>query len=180
MNLGCLLMKDKILYLDCDGVILDTIDEAYRMMRELNMDISDWRVVNNFFVNIDWNILIYEAGILKHSITKIKRIIESGMFKEVKILTKTSGNLEEAKIKKILFGKLLPEIEVITVDFYDNKDEVVDPVGHILVDDSKSNCRRWSASGGRGILFVREKPNYELDQIDDLIDVPKVLSLKKL
>ena len=68
-------MNDVILYLDCDGVILDTMDTAYRMMKEEGLDVTDGKVVNHFFINTDWNILIYEAGVLKNAILKIKKII---------------------------------------------------------------------------------------------------------
>ena len=73
-------MNDVILYLDCDGVILDTMDTAYRMMSEEGLDISNGEVVNHFFINTDWNILIYEAGIIKDAIIKIKKIIASNIF----------------------------------------------------------------------------------------------------
>lgn len=173
-------MNDVILYLDCDGVILDTMDTAYRMMSEEGLDISNGEVVNHFFINTDWNILIYEAGIIKDAIIKIKKIIASNIFSRVSILTKTSGNLEEEKIKRILFGKLLPDVPVITVNFRDNKDEVVDPVGNILVEDSIQNAARWNNAGGIGIIFVKDNPNHDKDIIDDLGDICEAYSVKKL
>ena len=177
--MGCF-MNDVILYLDCDGVILNTIVEAYRMMEEEGLDTEDWRLVNYFFINTDWNVLIYRAGILKNAISKIKNIIKSGVYKKVVILTKTSGNVDEEKIKRILFGKLLPDVELITVDFYANKDEIVDPVNNILVEDSVKNANRWNNAGGVGVYFVRENPNYEMDEIDDLSDIQKTSSVKRL
>lgn len=173
-------MKDVILYLDCDGVILDTIDTAYRLMQIEGLDITNRKTVDNYFINSDWNVLIYEAGILKNSIIKIKRIIDSNVFSSVKILTKISGNLEEEKIKRILFGKLLPNVEVIAVKIDDNKDEIVDPVNNILVEDSINNADRWNLAGGVGVYFVKENPDYSKDQIDDLSEVLEPISVKRL
>lgn len=173
-------MKDVILYLDCDGVILDTIDTAYRLMQIEGLDITNRKTVDNYFINSDWNVLIYEAGILKNAIIKIKKIIASNIFSSVKILTKISGNLEEEKIKKILFGKLLPNVEVITVKIDDNKDEIVDPVNNILVEDSINNADRWNLAGGVGVYFVKENPDYSKNQIDDLSDILEPISVKRL
>lgn len=173
-------MNEVILYLDCDGVILNTIDEAYSMMKERGLDITNWRTVNKFFVDIDWNMLIERAGVINDAINKIKVINELNLFKEVVILTKTSGNLYEEGIKRKFFGEVLPSIRVITVDFNANKDEVVDPVNNILVEDSVNNATRWNNAGGIGILFVKEKQDYENDIIDDLSDLIKTNGVKKL
>lgn len=169
-----------ILYLDCDGVILNTIDKAYEIMQEEGLDINDWRIVNRFFINTDWNMLIEKAGVIKDAINKIKKIIELNLFKEVAILTKTSGNLCEEGIKREFFGEVLPGVRVITVDFYANKDEVVNPVNNILVEDSIKNAVRWNNAGGIGVLFVKGKPDYEKDEIDDLADLCETGSVKRL
>lgn len=169
-----------ILYLDCDGVILNTIDTAYELMKEEGLDITNWRTVNRFFINVDWNMLIEQAGVIKDAINKIKRIIELNIFKEVVILTKTSGNLYEEEIKRNFFGEVLPGIRVITVDFYANKDEVVNPVNNILVEDSVKNAVRWNNAGGIGVFFVKSNPDYEKDEIDDLDNLGKAVSVKKL
>ncbi len=173
-------MNDVILYLDCDGVILDTIDTAYRIMEKNGLDIHNGQEVNRFFINTDWNVLIYEAGIINNAIIKIKKIIDSNIFSNVIILTKLSGNLDEEKIKRILFGKLLPNVEVITVNFYANKDEIVDPINNVIVEDSVNNAKRWIAAGGVGVYFVKENPNLEKDTINDLSDICNTKSVKRL
>ena len=173
-------MNDVILYLDCDGVILDTIDTAYRLMKEEGLDITNGEEVDNFFINTDWNVLIFEAGIINNAISKIKRIIENNIFSKVVILTKTSGNVDEEKIKRILFGKLLPSVEVITVNINDNKDEIVNPVNHILVEDSVKNAIRWTNAGGVSVYFVKDKSDYEKDVINNLSDITETSSVKKL
>lgn len=173
-------MNDIILYLDCDGVILDTIETCYRMMKKEGLDITNGELVNFYFINTDWNVLIYEAGIINNAISKIKKIMESNIFSEVKILTKLSGNVNEEKIKRILFGKLLPDTEVITLKINENKDEIVNPVNNILVEDTVKNGIRWENAGGVAVYFVRKECDYENNQINDLSDICKTKSVKKL
>lgn len=169
-----------ILYLDCDGVILDTMDTAYKMMDELGLDGSDYDTAHDFFVNTDWYTLVYESGFINNAIIKIKNLINSGLFEKIIILTKICGNEDEEKIKRILFGKLLPMVEVITVPLLENKDEIVDPVNNILVEDSTENAVRWEQAGGVGIYFKKDIIDYENNVINDLEDVPKTKNVKCL
>lgn len=135
-------MENRILYLDCDGVILNTMDEALLMMKSLNMNVDDPKEVNHFFINVNWKFLVYHAGMIDDSIEKIIKIEEKKYYRDVVILTKLSGNKYEEEIKKTLFNRLLPNIKVITLKLWENKDEIVNPVGNILIDDSISNVNR--------------------------------------
>ena len=47
------------LYLDCDGVILDTINKSYQMLREEGITKED--EVRAFYSNICWEKLIVDA-----------------------------------------------------------------------------------------------------------------------
>lgn len=172
-------MPKPILYLDCDGVIFNTIQEGYNMMQEINMDIHNRAHANFFFQTVDWNVLIYRAGILKNSILKIKNIINSNEYRDVIIVTKLSGNEYEEKIKRIILGKLLPNTKVITLKINENKDEVVDSINNILVDDDINNTLRFRKKG-IGLHFVSHNPNYELDEIDDLDNIQETASVKRL
>lgn len=158
----------QILYIDCDGVILDTVRTAIKLSREYKQD------VNFLFRNIDWNILIYESGILNDSINKIKKIVESSIY-DVKILTKLCGNDTEEMAKRILLGKLLPNVEIITLKYEENKDDVVNPYNNILIDDEEKNYIRWINKGGIGIHFVLENPDITKNEISDISEINKVL-----
>lgn len=173
-------MNNRILYLDCDGVILDTMDEAFTMMREVGLDANNRNDVHNFFINVNWNILVSRAEIINNAINKITQIVESNIYKDVIILTKLSGNLEEEQIKRKLFNTLLPNITVITLPFASNKDETVDPRGNILIDDSTSNIKRWRNADGIGILFNKKTNNYRHNIISDLEDIGKTTLIKRL
>lgn len=167
-----------VLYLDCDGVILDTIEACYKLMRDEGLNDKDKNIVHEYFLNVDWNYLIYRAGVLNNSIINIKNIIESNKFKDVIILTKISGNLGEEKCKRILFSKLLPDVKVLAVPYDMNKNDFVDPRGNVLVDDEMKNVLNWIYAGGIGIYYVRNNPNYELNEIDNLKNLNKTKRLR--
>ena len=76
-------MKMK-LYLDFDGVILDTINVTFRQIEQLN--IVDEEKKQEFYRNIDWNTLLKETSQINNSIENIKKIIDSNLY-DVEILT---------------------------------------------------------------------------------------------
>ena len=52
----------KNLYIDFDGVIMDTINMTYKMMDDENIDKSNRGEVKKFYENIDWKKLLSEAN----------------------------------------------------------------------------------------------------------------------
>ena len=170
---------NSILYIDCDGVIFDTIEEAYRMMDEMNLDRNNKSNVNFFFKNVDWNILFERACELNNAIEKIKLIKESNYYKDVIILTKLSGNYYEEGIKRAIFEALLPNIQVITLQFDLKKNSVVYAKNNILVDDEKRNVDSWKKANGIGIYYQQKNDNFENDVITDLLDINETYSVKK-
>lgn len=158
------------LYLDCDGVILNTIDTVKELMIKDGIEPKDELIVHDYFISkIDWNILIKEAGILKDALNKIKFLLSLGIY-DARILT-TITCLMEPSCKINYFNKNLPGIEVITVPWGVRKDNVVDARNSILVDDSKNNILNWRLAGGLGLHYVNENPNYNLMEISDLLSI---------
>ena len=158
--------KKKIpLYFDCDGVILDTIKRAREMAIEQGVDANDYEALHEFFVkSVDWSILIKEAGQIDDSINKIKAIMATDKY-EVRILTKLGGNETEEMAKRLFFKKNLPGVPIITVSFRAHKDERVNPVDAILIEDSLQNYRRWWLAKGVSVLFL--KGDYIYDYPDE-------------
>ena len=60
------------LYIDFDGVILDTITKTYKVMEEENIDIKNEEQVMEFYRNLDWGKLILETPQINDSINEIK------------------------------------------------------------------------------------------------------------
>ena len=70
------------LYLDCDGVILDTINMSYKMLKEKGIEREEEK--KDFYRNLSWEELIIEAGEINNSIEKIKELTK---VYDVEILT---------------------------------------------------------------------------------------------
>ena len=84
------------LYLDFDGVILNTIDVTYDMLTKKN--ITDQKEIDEFYQNIDWFTLIDQCSEIKNSISNIKKIIKSNLY-DVTILTHVIAGNSEIKAK---------------------------------------------------------------------------------
>ena len=182
---------NSILYIDCDGVIFNTIEEAYRMMDEMNIDRNNKTNVNFFFKNVDWKTLFERACELNNAIEKIKLIKESNYYKDVIILTKLSGNYYEEGIKRAIFDALLPNVQVITLQFDLKKNSVnvtglaieLDKAGMTVTNILHSHPSNSGASGynkndSKGDRFAAIRfPSSHGYVVDHLIYLPKTEEL---
>ena len=92
------------LYIDFDGVILDTLPPVYKLAKQLNLDYkTQTKEMSKLFSKIDWEELIDDSVALNDSVNAIKKLSESGKF-NISILTHVNS-LKEAKAKiKFLDG----------------------------------------------------------------------------
>lgn len=153
------------LYLDCDGVILDTISKSNKILSEEGIVSKD--EVTKFYTNIDWGKLIEEAGQINDSISKIKKL--SNYF-DIEILTHVNSE-NESNVKRNYFAKELPNINVITVPFHIKKADFVEATNTILVDDSTSNLEYWIKKGGIGIKFSAYNQDCNYKVITNLLQL---------
>ena len=156
----------KNLYIDFDGVIMDTINKTYQMMDEENIDKSDNEEVRKFYENIDWKRLLVEAGEINGAIEKVKKLNDSKKF-NVSILTHVNS-LDEAIEKVKFIRKFYDDITVIPVPKAISKTKMVQTKDAILVDDYTSNLVEWKSEGGIGIKFSIKPKQSEFVVIDDL------------
>ena len=71
----------KNLYIDFDGVILDTITPVYNLAKKLNLDVkTQTKEIGLLYSKIDWETLIEESEELSDSIKSIKELHESKKF----------------------------------------------------------------------------------------------------
>ena len=174
-------MEKPILYCDCDGVLLNTIEIAFQIMRDVGYNVTNRRDVDLFFKRkIDWNEVFDKATFINNSIEKLKYIKEKNIFKDVIILTKLSGGYDEERLKRSLFYEALPNIRVITLQYGLIKGLVVNAKNNILVDDEIGNCKSWEENGGTAILFSPYMRNLEDNIINDLFDIKNTSSVKKM
>lgn len=156
----------KNLYIDFDGVIMDTINKTYQMMDEENIDKSDNKEVRKFYENIDWKRLLVEAGEINGAIEKVKKLNDSKKF-NVSILTHVNS-LDEAIEKVKFIRKFYDDITVIPVPKAISKTKMVHTKDAILVDDYTSNLVEWKSEGGIGVKFSIKPKQSEFVVIDDL------------
>ena len=76
----------KQLYIDFDGVILDTMTKSYEELKKENIDRKDQDKVMEFFRNLDWKKLIEETEEINDSINEIKKICDSKKFNVSRII----------------------------------------------------------------------------------------------
>ena len=162
----------KQLYIDFDGVILDTMTKSYEELKREKIDFKDQERVQEYFRNIDWKKLIEETDEINDSINEIKKICASKKF-NVYILTHINSTNE--MIEKIKYlHKNLPQVTVVSVPKEIPKTEVVNPSAAILIDDYSGNIKEWQKKLGIGIKFVKglEGSDYpEITHLSEVIDM---------
>ncbi len=171
------------LYIDCDGVIYDSVKEAFLEMKSLGIDTTNQDQITEYFRNCNWEKLLRDANILNDSINKINKLVDSWMFLSIHVLTHVSS-FYEAIYKTELLEPQMNRVDVITLPLGYAKEKVVNPVDNILVDDSLSKVKAWIKAGGIGVLFrsdvqgiitpfeISDDQDYFI--INDLYDLLKV------
>jgi len=163
----------KKLYLDCDGVILDTINKSYQMLKEEG--ITEEAEVTKFYSNICWKKLIEESGEINNSIEKIKHLSK---YFDIEILTHINSE-NEAKVKIEYFTKVLPGVNIIPVPKSIKKADYVDPINAILVDDYTVNLEYWEEKGGIPVKFADERKESPYIVITDLLELIDIFTKNK-
>lgn len=161
----------KELYIDFDGVILDTINSSYKMLTELGIDSKDHNKTSEFYKNLNWKDFIYKTEQINNSIDCIKKIIKSDLF-NVSILTHINS-LDEAIAKVEYIRTYFKDITVIPVPKKISKTQMVHTKDAILIDDYTPNLIEWEKEGGIGIRFstkLNGKGFKVIDKLDKIIE----------
>ena len=167
----------KNLYIDFDGVILDTISVGYKMLEELGIDLKDDPQVSNFWRVLDWNDFLTKTPVINDGINAIKKIIATNEY-DVAILTHIHS-LEEAEAKVKFIRKHLSDITIILVPKTIPKTKIVNAKNAILIDDYAGNLRQWKEAGGFGVRFSLKgngKGFPVIDHLDQILDIEVELS----
>ena len=158
------------LYIDFDGVILDTLSKMYQEAETNNINLKDAEVCRKFFIEYDWYRLLRESDILADSINNIKKLQASGLF-DIAILTHVYSD-KEALEKKSFLDQYLPGINMISVPKINKKTEIITNVkGSILVDDYKPNLKDWEEAGGIAYRFCIVETDNQFESINSLEDL---------
>lgn len=147
---------DKLrIYIDCDGVILDTLQYCIPMLLEQhNIDYSTHdrsieeqdKIVEQFFSNLDWNLILHNATKINGSIDFIKLMQNSSLY--YPIIYSAVNSEEEAAQKSIFFREQVPGIDCKFIQA--RKPKQCDDDKSILIDDDDFNLTHWQ---GRPLHF---------------------------
>ncbi len=164
------------LYIDFDGVIMNTIDVTYEDLKKAGLNIKNpenAEKVRDFYATIDWkNLLNNRAEIINDGINCIKRIIASNKF-NVSILTHINS-LNEAIEKVKYIRKHLKDITIIPVPKEISKTSMVHTENAILIDDYVGNLEEWREHKGIGVKFstkLNGKGFPVIDRLDQIINL---------
>lgn len=166
----------KELYIDFDGVIMDTIPFLYGALEENKIDAKSEKEKCHFFSKYDYSQIINDENILNDSIEGIKKLKESKLF-QISILTHINS-LEEGIVKINYIRKYFKDITVILTPKQIEKTEMVHSEGAILVDDYSGNLRAWKSKGGIPVRFSKdlEKGNFiTINKLDELINIAETI-----
>ena len=158
----------KQLYIDFDGVILDTIPLLYEAADKAGLDRAD----SNFYSNFDFKTILKEKYVLCDSLNCIQKLIDSNKF-NVNILTHCNS-IKEGADKVKFIRKHFKDITVIICPKEISKTKMVHTEGAILVDDYSGNLREWESEGGIPVRFstkLNGKGFKVINKLDQLIDM---------
>ncbi len=150
LNVGGFMKRD--LYIDCDGVIYNTIDYAFQNMKTLGIDVTNQDAITNYFKNCNWVQLIRNGGQINNSCQKIVNLKRSNLFRNVAVATHHCSFIE-SQIKNTEFEKELENIQIFNIPKKIPKHFALNARGHILVDDALEKIIGWINDGGYGVLF---------------------------
>ena len=148
----------KKLYIDFDGVILDTIPILYNDAK--------------FYEGYDFKKILKDEYIINDAVECINKLIESELF-DVNILTHCNS-IKEGADKVRYIRRHFKDITVIICPKEISKTKMVHTENAILVDDYAGNLREWESEGGIPVRFstkLNGKGYRVIDKLDALIEM---------
>lgn len=159
-------MEKKNLYIDFDGVILDTITPLYEECEKKQIPKEK---LTEFYETYPWHTIIDDKYIINEGIEDIQKIIDSNKF-NLAILTHINS-LNEAILKVKYLRKYFKDITIIPVPKAISKTQMIHTKDSILIDDYAGNLREWKAAGGIGIRFNQEGKGKGFESIKNLREI---------
>jgi hypothetical protein len=163
----------KRLYIDFDGVVVDTIPLLYKELEKNGVSLKNEERIREVFGSFDFRKIIKDKNILNDSINCINKIMDSGLF-EVSFLSHINS-LDEGIVKiKFLRKHFKDNITIILVPRGISKPKMIHSEGAILVDDYAGNLKEWKEAGGIPIRFSKEMESHGylvVDRLDKILDL---------
>ena len=150
-----------MLYIDFDGVILDTWRFFLEQIKKLpNYPKLTQEEIDSCIVTYKWNEVLRNSIIINDSVKYLKELDPNVSF----ILTKVQTMDESIeKVKWIRQNGIKQDI--IIVPYHVKKTDIVNPNGNVLIDDSLRNLIDWVKCGGYPVFF--DSNNTDIDCWED-------------
>ncbi len=153
-------MNEKI-YIDFDGVIVDTQKRVNELFKMFNYEITDsW---NYFLANLNWklNMLPY-AKEINNSFEILKELYK--LKKDVYILSRVfSLNEAQDKINFLRDNGIYTDF-IASPGRIEKYKVIVPNQNKLLIDDSESNVKSWIDNNGKGIYFTENKIDLDVSK----------------
>lgn len=156
----------KNLYIDFDGVILDTIPPLYEALDKAGIDKENQIEVQKFFSTFDFKEILKDENIINDSISTLRELNTCGKY-NVSILTHINS-LQEGVDKTRYVRRHLRDITMILVPKSISKTQMVHTKDAILVDDFPGNLEEWESKGGIGVKFTDNLEKDDFLRINNL------------
>lgn len=165
-----------MLYIDFDGVILDTEDLLFEEWRKMpNHHLLSEEEKIKYIQNSNWKEILNNSAIINDSVYYLKQMDPTKSF----ILTKIHSLSNEGKSKVDWIRKNGIKQTVIVVPYRLKKTDIVDAYNNILIDDCLRNLDDWTNNNGEAIFFDINNDNYDSWNKPNVKGYQKVLSLSK-
>ena len=137
----------KELYIDFDGVILDSQERFKQIMLD-NTNLEDWI---NYLSSIEWYNFLRECKEIDESLTTIEKLQK---YRNLKGIITRIHTFNEGIEKANFLRENNIEIPIFYVLPEQSKSSVVVPnKNRVLVDDDIKNCFDWETNGGVALLL---------------------------
>lgn len=164
-------------YIDFDGVMVDTINDTYKMMDDLGISLSDTPKVHKFYRELDWDSILSNTKEINDAFENVELLKASGLYRP-HILTKVHS-CNEMRAKVSFVRNKNKTIDVICVPKGIEKSDIVDPRNSILIDDYGGNLKSWIENEGIGIKFSQEQSGkyITINSLNELLKSKEILCL---
>ncbi|MBR3199062.1 MAG: hypothetical protein IKG27_03510 [Bacilli bacterium] len=137
----------KELYIDFDGVILDSQERFKKIMLD-NTNLEDWI---NYLASIEWYNFLRECREIDESLTTIQKLQK---YRNLKGIITRIHTFNEGIEKANFLRENNIDLPIFYVLPEQSKSSVVVPnKNRILVDDDIKNCFDWETNGGKAFLL---------------------------
>lgn len=163
-----------MIYIDFDGVILDTEELLFREWRKIenHKSLPELEKIKHIQAR-DWEEVIYNSPIINDSIYYLNNTNP----KDSVILTRVHSLENEAATKIKWLREQKVKQNIIVVPYKVKKCDMVDPRYNYLVDDSLFNLDEWVALGGIPIFFNKNNLDHDNWGIPNKNNYQKVMRL---